>query len=443
MTSPRPDPFRRNRGSARISLLSIASIVAVMSAVAAPASATPGVLDPSFSNDGVTVTRFFDSYGVATDVAIQSDGKIVVTGSMHRNDSILSDFALVRYTSDGRLDPTFSRDGKVRTDFGGRFDEALAVAVGTDGAIVVVGRSLDRVAVAKYLADGSLDESFSDDGRARFPMDGPGAGNDVALQPDGRIVVVGSNGSDLALLRLRADGTRDDTFGGDGLVTTDVGIGYDAARAVVVAPTGKIVVGGEANVDPSLRSDFVVARYRPGGALDGSFDVDGIVTADFASFEDSVTDIVLVGGDVVAVGQASEFPGGADQSSDVGLARFGRDGTPVSSFGADGKALIDFGSYFDNSHGAALLDDGSIAVASHLYRPGGSTAAVARVDATDGALDPAFGVGGIADTGSLVSGDDVGGLEVDARGRIVVATGADIDDPTADFGFLVARLLTS
>jgi uncharacterized delta-60 repeat protein len=442
--SPRQVSRRRNRGSARIRLLSIASIVAVMGTIAAPASASPGALDPSFSNDGVAVATFFESYGVATDVAIQPDGKIVVTGPMHRNDSIISDFALVRYTSSGRLDRTFSGDGKVRTDFGGRYDEAFAVAVGTDGAIVVVGRSLDSVAVAKYLSDGSLDDSFSGDGKARFPMDGPGIGNDVALQPDGRIVVVGTNGSDLAVLRLHANGTPDGTFGGDGLVTTDVGAGYDAARAVVVAPSGKIVVGGQANIDPALRSDFVVARYRPGGALDRSFDSDGLVTADFASYEDSVNDLVLTrGGGVIAVGQASEFPGGADQSSDVGLARFGRDGTPVSAFGTDGKTLIDFGSYFDNSHGAALLDDGSIAVASHLYRPGGSTAAVARVEVTDGALDPAFGVGGIADTGSPVSGDDVGGLGVDAQGRIVIATAADIDDPAADFGFLVARLLAS
>ena len=89
-----------------------------------------------------------------------------------------------------------------------------------------------------------------------------------------------------------------------------------------------------------------------------------------------------------------------------------------------------------------MLADGSIAVASHLYGSDGSTAAVARVDATDGALDPTFGAGGIADTGAPVSGDDVGGLAVDARGRIVIATAATFELPAIDFGFLVARLLT-
>lgn len=419
------------------------AIVAVAIAVAAPASAAPGALDPSFSGDGVTVTRFTNSYGVATDVAIQSDGKIVVVGSMHRNDSLDSDFAIVRYTRNGRLDGTFSGNGKLRTDFDGHFDGALALAVGASGSLVVVGQSLDHLAVAKYLADGRLDDSFSGDGRARFPRDGFFAGNDVVLQPDGRIVVVGTNGSELMIMRLRADGAPDDTFGGDGIVTTDVGVSYDAAHAVVVTGSGKIVVGGEANIDPARSSDFVVARFRSDGSLDRSFSGDGLVTADFASYEDSVNDLVLAGGGgVIAVGQASEFPGGADQSSDVGLARFGKDGTPVSSFGTDGKALIDFGSYFDNSHGAAMLDDGSLAVASHLVA-GGATAAVARLDAATGALDPAFGVSGIADTGAAVSGDDVGGLAVDAQGRIVIATAAAFELPSIDFGFLVARLLTS
>ena len=90
----------------------------------------------------------------------------------------------------------------------------------------------------------------------------------------------------------------------------------------------------------------------------------------------------------------------------------------------------------------AMLDDGSIAVASHLQSPTGATAAVARLDARTGALDPAFGDGGIADTGAPVSGDDVGGLAIDTRGRIVTATGAAFELPSADFGFLVARLLT-
>ncbi len=422
----------------------IAAIVAVTIAFAAPASAAPGALDPSFSDDGVVVTRFFESFGVATDVATQSDGKIVVTGAMHRNDSIDSDFALVRYTRGGRLDRTFSGNGKVRTDFGGRFDEALAVAIGADGAIVVVGRSLDSVAVARYLSDGRLDRSFSGDGRARFPGVGLFGGNDVALQPDGRIVVVGSNGEELVVLRLRPNGVPDDAFGSEGVVRTDVGVSHDAAHAVVITGSGRIVVGGEANIDPARSSDFVVAKYRSGGSLDRTFDGDGIVTADFDSYEDSVNDLVLTGGGgVIAVGQASEAPGGADQSSDVGLMRFAPDGTPVSTFGTDGQVVVDFGSYFDNSHGAAMLDDGSIALASHLESPTGATAAVARVDARTGELDPAFGDGGIADTGAPVSGDDVGGLAVDTEGRIVTATGAAFELPSADFGFLVARLLTA
>src|SRR5206468_7556291 len=140
----------------------------VVSAV--PSAAAPGQLDPSFGAGGTVVTQFPSSYSGAHAVAVQADGRIVAAGFAHTNDSIISDFALTRYDTGGALDPTFGTGGRVRTDFGGRFDEALAVAAQPDGRIVVAGSSSDAtgsdMAIARYNRDGTLDLSFDGDGLA-------------------------------------------------------------------------------------------------------------------------------------------------------------------------------------------------------------------------------------------------------------------------------------
>jgi uncharacterized delta-60 repeat protein len=156
---------------ARLRITHILLLAAVLLvAFAVPAAAAPGQLDPSFGVGGTVVTEFPSSYSGARAVAIQADGRIVAAGFAHTNDSIISDFALTRYDTNGVLDPTFGTGGRVRTDFGGRFDEALALAAQPDGKIVVAGSSSDAsgsdMAVARYNSDGTLDPSFDGDGTA-------------------------------------------------------------------------------------------------------------------------------------------------------------------------------------------------------------------------------------------------------------------------------------
>ena len=152
-----------------------------------------GPLDDSFSGDGKVRTDL-GANGRARDVAVQSDGKIVVAGSA------AGDFALARYTRRGRLDATFSHDGKKRTDFNGGYDEARGVVLESNGRIVVAGSSAPpghafdaNFGLARYRASGELDLTFSRNGkqRTRFGSNHQDHANDVALQADGRIVVAG------------------------------------------------------------------------------------------------------------------------------------------------------------------------------------------------------------------------------------------------------------
>ncbi|HQH86392.1 MAG TPA: tandem-95 repeat protein, partial [Anaerolineaceae bacterium] len=206
------------------------------------------------------------SVNIAHAVAVQADGKIVAAGYTENGSTY--DFALARYNSDGSLDTTFSGDGLLTTDFGSDSDYACAVALQADGKIVAAGSadngSNTDFALARYNPDGSLDITFSGDGKLTNDF---GSGYDhaqaVAVQADGKIVAAGyaSNGSndDFALARYNPDGSLDTTFSGDGLLTTAFGSGNDGADAVAVQADGKIVAAGSAYNGSNL--DFALARY--------------------------------------------------------------------------------------------------------------------------------------------------------------------------------------
>ena len=173
-----------------LTLTAVAVVVSVSLLATAPAQASPGGLDQSFSGDGMQITDFAGSGDGASDVAIQADGKIVVVGGSDARAGGAPDFALVRYTVGGSLDQTFSGDGTQLTDFGGGSDAAADVAVQPDGRIVVVGSAGGNFGLARYNTEGSLDTSFDGDGKQTTDFGG-GSAHGVALQADGKIVAVG------------------------------------------------------------------------------------------------------------------------------------------------------------------------------------------------------------------------------------------------------------
>jgi uncharacterized delta-60 repeat protein len=259
--------------------------------------------------------RSFGSGGsVATDVgpgpidaaealAVQKDGKLVLagwSGDVFGAPRWKGDFALARYRSDGRLDPTFGNGGKVVTGFGPRaVDEAEAVALQRDGRIVAVGRSCAlphaltacRLAVARYLPDGRLDHSFAG-GMVllRFDSAGFNEASAVAVQQDGKIVVAGRSGpstrppSEFALARFLPNGHLDRSFGTGGRVRTQIRRGqFDAAAALVLTRRGKVLVAGQSYRSIRTPGDFALARYRRDGRLDRTFGKAGKLLTDFSS----------------------------------------------------------------------------------------------------------------------------------------------------------------
>ena len=204
-------------------------------------------------------------------LAIQADGKIVAAGGSNAGGSF--DFALARYNADGSLDAGFGAGGKVLTDLGSRsLDRGNAVAIQADGKIVAAGGGLAGgsfdFALIRYNADGSLDAGFGAGGKVLTDL-GSGSFDEakaVAIQVNGKIVAVGGSDAggsalDFALARYLADGSLDAGFGAGGKVLTDLGSeSFDEAKAVAIQVNGKIVAAGDGDAGGSL--DFALARYE-------------------------------------------------------------------------------------------------------------------------------------------------------------------------------------
>jgi uncharacterized delta-60 repeat protein len=398
------------RGASRVALA-----IACTVALARPAMATDGDLDPSFGEDG-RVTTDFPVGSFATAVAIQDDGKIVAVGAA-AGPSETGEFALARYEEDGGLDPSFGEGGMVTTAIaGGGGDEARSVAIQENGRIVVAGTdSWQRFAVIRYRPNGQLDDSFGGgDGIVRTNFTpGDDMAWDVALQRDGKIVAVGGAGfghEGFQIARYQRDGTLDPTFGEGGKVVTR----YRGAnaRAVALQPNGRILVTGT-----NLRW-LALARYRPDGRLDRSFSGNGMVGVALGIYILPHAVALQRDGRIVVAG-------GFDYDH-IGLARFLDDGRLDRSFGGDGIVRRKVEGEAQQAIGLIPQPDGRIVVAGwsgpHEAEPTVYRFIMIRV-LPDGRLDQTFG-----DRGRVATFFDGGafayGAAADHEGRVVIVGGA-------------------
>ncbi len=258
-----------------------------------------GTLDPGFGPGGKVRTPILDA-GQANAVLVQPDGKILAGGFAAHGVLADGDFALVRYNADGTPDASFGGgDGIVTTDFGTRSDDIRALALQPDGKIVAAGSAGERVALARYLPDGTPDPAFSS-GITTVNF-GDGA-HGVAPTPAGQIMISGfafrpGGNDDFALARFTSAGALDAAFGDRGVATTDVAGHDDFGERVVVDGQGRSVVVGTAGDDMGL------VRFRPDGTLDTSFDGDGRLAIDFHGKHDQGKDVALdAAGRIVAAG---------------------------------------------------------------------------------------------------------------------------------------------
>ncbi len=258
---------------------SICTLLAVFLLIA-PAATQDGALDTSLAGDGMVSFQPGPIDDQLLGVAIQSDNKIVVVGFSDSNTGIGREFATLRLNEDGTPDPTFSDNGIDIHSVGFGTNYANDVVIQPDGKIVVVGCGVPDGGLNAYLfrydTVGVLDPGFGLDGIANDFVSGTCA-QAVVLQSDGKIVVAGYTGAlsqVIYVARFTAAGTLDSTFSGDGRDDQDVGLGRDLAWAVDIQTDGKIVVAGCSVLNTT--DSAVVLRYNTNGTLDSTFDSDGI-----------------------------------------------------------------------------------------------------------------------------------------------------------------------
>ncbi len=373
---------------------------------------SPGTLDASFGAAGMASSSGFG--GDRSAMALQADGKIVMVGGT------FTDFILARFNADGSLDSGFGVGGKVTTDMvSGEGEEALGVAIQSDGRIVVVGTTGTpgpggpvNFALARYNANGSLDASFGTGGKVSSGVIGRAFA--VAIQPDGRIVVAGDEPTigDVALARYNANGSLDASFGSGGQLTTDIaGVG-DIASNIALQPNGAIVVSGGSSVGLVQTG---LARYNANGNLDASFGAGGKLVLAGVSVGDGLAlqgdgKFVLVGNVTVGVFPAS--------STRFALMRLNANGSTDTAFGSGGVANTAF-TVNAAAAGVALQRDGKIvAVGTTVLKPNPDFV-VARYNG-DGSIDPGFGNGGVVSV-DFFGSDDIGeSVLLQPDGKIVV-----------------------
>ena len=327
-----------------------------------------GVADNNFGVAGKLSGDYNQGNTRYNATAIQADGKVVVAGTTWNG--LDNDFAIARYNTNGSVDLSFGDKGKASTSFGG-IEEAVAIVIQADGKIIVAGAStnnlnLNQFAVARYNTNGTLDNTFTNNGKQLVSAIGNAdICKSVALQADGKIVLAGSTFTDLnydscrfALVRLNSNGTPDNTFSDDGKQITSFGDAYSAASSVAIQTDGKIVIAGRIYLNQ--QNNFAIARYNINGSLDNSFSNDGKQNNVFGA-EDYFLESMAIqtDGKIVAAGFSQSMGG---SSTSFLLSRYNSNGTPDAAFGNNGFKSTNIGTNFNFGISVAIKNDGRIAV---------------------------------------------------------------------------------
>lgn len=391
---------------------------------------TAGDPDLSFGDNGLLLKAIGAGHSESHTMAVQPDGKIVMAGIVQIGSSNNADFALIRINPDGSLDNSFGENGVV-TATAYINDQANAVAIQPDGKILISGQSFlggsagYQTVVMRFSSTGVVDNSFGTNGKVTItPLQNT---NTMALQSDGKILVAGAMNDNFGMARLNTNGTLDTSFGTNGYVMNMLKDEWGAdcvsyIMKIALQTNGKIVASGFA-VSPNNYNDIAIARYNTNGSLDNSFATGGVLMSNLGGLSDFGTSVKIQPDGKIVIGAHKEIgliPGVPEY--DAAIIRLNVNGTYDNSFGTNGVSYIHLTEEATYVSDIALQDDGKIVVAGQyvIYTASQFDFFVARLNA-DGSTDTSFGTGGHKIYNPYNTNDDIKSVLIQNDGKIVVS----------------------
>ena len=399
--------FARNLLSTKLSLIVVCAAVVSASTMVL---AQAGHLDRTFGANGIFTLSLANSQANA--VALQSDGKIVVAGQLGNKSG------LIRLNTTGSLDNTFGSGGVVVVNhFGGDINQVIVgMAIQSDGKIVAAATGVPQGGqVARFNTNGTLDTTFGSNGIATLSLNAAL----LALQTDGKIIV---SGGGAVMARLNTNGQPDTTFGTGGVAAlADFG-----SSSIALQADGKILIGSGGfpplPVLNPLGAAGSVTRYNTNGSLDKTFGIFGQAAATAAPSAIAVQS----DGKILTAGAQAGKVAVHGNTLGFGLARYNTDGSIDTTFGSHGGDVTTFpNTSLTGALALALQSNGDIVAAGEAGNVTASAIfeafALARYAAT-GKLDAAFGTGGRVTTSFGSNADAfITSIVLQSDGKIVVA----------------------
>jgi uncharacterized delta-60 repeat protein len=430
--------------------LAVTSVVFITATPSTSARLTDGFLDSTFGTSGIVTTSVGGSDDRATDTVVQSDGKILVTGT---DGTSPQKVFVARYSTNGSLDSSFGSAGIAIPNIGTIPASSVALALQSDGRIIVVGTLLrspaddDEMFAFRLTPTGVLDTTFGTAGVVKLDI---GAFHDraadVVVQPDDKVLVVGSAyksevtlgftmevSDNVVLVRLNANGETDSSFGSTGIVNHDLGANRAEVAGAALQSDGKIIVTGavrEVN-QPSKR--FATWRFLSNGNPDSSFGVGGLAMMALGDLGGSgASTAVQPDGKIVVAGKYDTM-----MNSDFLVVRYAVNGDLDTGFGASG-ATRPITTAVNGARDIALQPDGKIVVVGGIINDGSHDNVVVRLTAS-GDRDTSFGDSGAVLFGNAVDDDYLEAVALQTDGKIIAA-GTSMDNIDSKLSVTVARI---
>jgi uncharacterized delta-60 repeat protein len=400
-----------------------------------------GTPDAFFGTDGAVVLKPSSGFDNANDVEVLPDGKIMVAGNAQTT-STNFDLAIYRLNSDGSPDATFGTNGLVLHDLFGFQDFAYSIKILPDGKMLVAGSTMvaepDDIDFfcARLNPDGSFDTAFGTNGftTVHFGINEDEA-NAIALQPDGKIILAGQSQvlgvtTNTALARLNSDGSMDNTFSGDGKLLANVGANSEKALDVLLLENGSIMTAGYIL---NTSQDILVKKFTSSGEIDLTFGINGSKTINPKNSDDLGYAITRhpLNGRILVAGRY-----GISSKADATVLSISENGVIDSTFGINGFTTLNI-NYSDKANAIFIQPDGKIIITGGEAPSGISfyNSFIARFN-EDGTIDNTFGTSNgytlspFGEVGSI--GNDIA---MQADGKIVTC-GIASQVSGNDFGIL-------